>query len=570
MQIGHSGLFHTVWPGSSRAVQPASYASRPTRRNGLRIAQIWDYLFRGDEIFVMLEGPLGESLPGAEFVSWRSFGSTHGADEADVLAALPERLRQARIDLVLSGIGCCGSCTPAVLRAAAACEKAGFPTVSLICDGFLSQAAVNAQGIGLPGLAVARIPGHVDVMSVEELRRAVTNVTAPAIADAVLAAPGEPASDPTALQEHQPRDIVFSGDLDAVMEHYDEQGWSDGLPIVPPTIERVEKFLAHTPLDPDHSLGVVASDNRAATVWSVAVNGVMAGCRPDYMPVLVAIAEAICDPAFGIERNSSSGAETLIMLNGPDIKRLGFNFEQGVLRDGFRANTSIGRFFRLYFRNIAGFLPHRRDKATFGNTWRVVLAENEDVLTEIGWPSLAQEAGYSKHDSVVTIARYSGGDVLPNVSGSRPDEIAAVLAGALRKVITWQVRYTLGFADGMLRPLLLVTPILARALATGGWSKADLKRYLFRHCRMTAADFERHLAFGGDTRQAIWTISEHVRMGKAPACFLESDDPQRLVPIVYDPDDFMIAVTGDPLRTNAYAFAPTGILGYPTSRRVTA
>src|SRR5690606_14435942 len=127
---------------------------------------------------------------------------------------------------------------------------------------------------------------------------------------------------------------------------------------------------------------------------------------------------------------------------------------------------------------------------------------------------------------------------------------------------------TLGFANGMLRPLLLVTPIIARALAEGGWSKADLKRYLFDHCRMPASEFEKHLAFGAETRKAIWSIADHVRLGKAPKSFLTSEDPDRLVPIVYDPEDFMIAVTGDPLRTNAYAFAPTGILGYPTSCKV--
>ncbi|TKT74471.1 hypothetical protein [Aquamicrobium sp. LC103] len=544
----------------------ARYAARPTKMEGLRIAQLWDFLFRGDEIFEMLEDPLRERLPGAEFVSWRTFGSTHGGDEAEVLAALPARLRQAGVDLVLSGIGCCGSCTPAVLRASLACEKAGFPTISLICEGFLGQASVNAEGLGLPGLALARIPGHVDVMSTDELRRAVSETTADAIVTAVSTV--EPAPARATTVEYEPREIVFEGDLDAVLGHYERQGWSDGLPIIPPTIERVEAFLQHTGRKADEVVGVMVSDNRAATVWSVAVNGVMAGCRPEHMPALIAIAEAMCDPAFGIERNSSSGAETLIMLNGPAIGELGFNFEQGVLRDGFRANTSVGRFFRLYFRNVAGFLPHQRDKATFGNTWRVVMAENEDVLAEIGWPSIAEEAGYGKDDSVVTIARYSGGDVLPNVSGSRPQEIAVVLAGAIRKMITWQVRYTLGFGDGMLRPLLLLTPIIARSIAAGGWSKSDLKRCLFEHCRIPADDFEKHLVFGDETRKAIWNIADYVRMGKTPASFLETEDPQRLVPIVHDPEDFMIAVTGDPLRTNCYVFAPTGILGYPTSRKM--
>lgn len=566
LTLRNSGHFATVWPGSPRQLAQAQLAARPAKTEGLRIAQLWDFLFRGDEVFDMLEAPLRERLPGVEFISWRSFGSTHGADEAEVLAGLPDRLRELGVDVVLSGIGCCGSCTPAVLRAAAACERAGFPTVSLVCEGFIGQANVTAEGIGLPDLPLARIPGHVDVLSAAELERVLTEVTADEIV-AALAAPADTPA-PVTTPEYGPRDIVFTGDLDAVQEHYEQAGWSDGLPFVPPTIDRVEAFLAHTSLAADDVLGIVVSDNRAATVWSVAVNGVMAGCRPEYMPVLVAIAEAICDPGFGIERNSSSGAETLIMVNGPVIERLGLNYGQGVLRDGFRANTSIGRFFRLYFRNVAGFRPHEQDKATFGNTWRVVLAENEPVLAELGWPSIGQEAGFGPDDSVVTIARYSGGDVMPNVGGSSPQDIAAVLADGISKMITWQLRYTLGFANGMLRPLLLITPILARTLAAGGWGKPELRQFLFDNCRIPAAQFERHLAFGDRTRKPTWSIDEHVRMGKAPQVFMENTNPDRLVPIVHDPDDFMIAVTGDPMRTNAYAFAPTGILGYPTARRV--
>ena len=99
----------------------------------------------------------------------------------------------------------------------------------------------------------------------------------------------------------------------------------------------------------------------------------MAGCRPEYMPVLVALVEAMADPDYGVEHSGNTpGGETLIILNGPIIKELGFNYTQGVMRDGFLPNTSVGRFWRLYLRNVAGFLPHKNDKATFGNTWRVV------------------------------------------------------------------------------------------------------------------------------------------------------------------------------------------------------
>jgi len=143
------------------------------------------------------------------------------------------------------------------------------------------------------------------------------------------------------------------------------------------------------------TIGKLLPDNRLAAVWNVAVNGVMAGCRPEYMPILVALVEAMADPQYGVEHSGNTpGAETLIVLNGPLIKQLGFNYEQGALRDGFQPNTSIGRFWRLYLRNVAGFLPHQNDKGTFGNTWRVVLAENEDSLVRMNWPNVATDMTY--------------------------------------------------------------------------------------------------------------------------------------------------------------------------------
>src|SRR5262249_20248462 len=160
----------------------------------------------------------------------------------------------------------------------------------------------------------------------------------------------------------------------------------DGLPIVPPTRERIEQFLRYSPDGPDTVLGVALPDNRAATVWSVAVNGVMSGCRPEYMPVLVAMVEAMSDSRYGIENvGNTPGSEALVILNGPIIQDLKFNYTQGVMRDGFLPNTSIGRFMRLYLRNIVGYLPHKTDKGCFGGTWRVVTPENEEALRRMGW-----------------------------------------------------------------------------------------------------------------------------------------------------------------------------------------
>jgi hypothetical protein len=449
-----------------------------------------------------------------------------------------------------------------VLRASAVCEEAGIPSSSLVCEGFMGQAAATTIGLGMK-LPVAFVPGHTGAQSAEQLRRNILDVTLEHVIRNLTGEQEEAGSE----LEPGARDIVVRGSWQEVNREFIEREWSDGLPIVPPTRAAVEAFLSHTARDPDEVLGVMLPDSRAATIWSVAVNGVMAGCRPEYMPILVALAEAMVDPAYGVEHSGNTpGGETLIILNGPIIGRLGFNYTQGVLRDGFQANTSIGRFWRLYLRNVAGFLPHRNDKATFGNTWRVVLAENEDVLRAIGWPPNNVEMGFAATDDTVTIARYTGGNLIANVSGSTPAEILPYLADSLQRQINWQLTFTVGSAAGTQRPLLLLSPILAEIIASAGWSKDDTKQYLFEHARIPAWQFERQLRDWN--YKPLWNLQDEVGAGRSPAVFAQSDDPNRMVPVVEKASDIMIAVSGDPLRTNAYVFAHNGVLGYPVGKRI--
>ena len=450
-----------------------------------------------------------------------------------------------------------------MLRASAASELAGFPTSSIVCEGFVGLARTTSVGLGLPNLPLAVVPGHVGNQSKEQLRRNIRDVTSDAVVANLLEQPDSVTED----REPQSRDIVFAGSLDEVNRFFYDNEWSDGLPIIPPTVGRVEAFLRFTNRKPDEILGVILPDNRAATVWSVAANGVMAGCRPEYMPVLVALVEAMVDPEYGVEHSGNTpGGETLITINGPIIKDLGFNYEQGVLRDGFVANTSIGRFWRLYLRNVAGFLPHKNDKATFGNTWRVVLAENEDLLAKIGWEPMSADMGFAAGDNTVTIARYTGGNLVASVFGDTPERLMPYLADAVLKQNTWQIAFTVGNAMGTLRPLLLLSPILAQTIAVGGWSKRDVRQYLFDHVRMPAWQFERYL--GEWTDKPIRSLTEQVALGTIPKVFAESDDPERMVPIVFKPEDFMISVAGDLLRNNAYAFAHNGNLGFPVARKI--
>jgi len=427
----------------------------------------------------------------------------------------------------------------------------------------MRQAQATSIGLGMPNIPLALVPGHIGTQSREEMQRNILEVTVDRVIEnltTVTAAKGDPS-------EPGPHDIIFRGGLKAVNQYFHDNDYSDGLPIIPPTQVAVDAFLQCTDRRPEEMLGVLLPDNRAATVWSIAVNGVMAGCRPEYMPILVALIEAMCDPRYGVEHSGNTpGGDTLVILNGPIIKTLDFNYTQGALRDGFVPNTSIGRFWRLYLRNVAGFLPHRTDKATFGNTWRVVLAENEDVLQEIGWEPNSVEMGYAAGDNTVTIARYTGGGSLSSVTGSTPEEMLPYVADSVQRFNNWQITFTTSHGNGTLRPLVVLSPVIARTLANAGWSKLDVKRYLYAHARRPAWEFERQLRDWNI--RGVWDLTDDAVARRIPQVFYESDDPNRMVPIVWRPEDFMIAVSGDELRNNAYVFAHNGFLGYPVGKKI--
>jgi hypothetical protein len=451
-----------------------------------------------------------------------------------------------------------------VLRASAACELAGFPTTSLTCEGFFRQAAATSIGLGLRNIPLALVPGHIGNKSDEVLRRDILETTLPEVVRTLTTAAALSGGNPT---EPRAREIVAKGGFAEVNQRFYRDGYTDGLPIIPPTKAAIDRFLAFTPRSPDQVLGVMLPDRRAATVWNVAVNGVMAGCLPQHMPILVALVEAMADPQYGVEHSGNTpGADTLIILNGPIIQQLNFNYTQGALRDGFLPNTAVGRFWRLYLRNVAGFHLHKTDKATFGNTWRVVLAENDEVLQEIGWSTIGMDVGFERGDNVVTVSRFTGGGTLSSVTGSTPEELLPYLADSLQRFNNWQITFTTSHGHGSLRPLAVITPITARTLAEAGWNKARVQEWLFEHVRLPAWEFERQLHEWNI--RGKWNLTEDVLEGLIPKLFHESDDPNRMVPIVWKPSDLMISVSGDPLRNNAYIFAHNGFLGFPTGKKI--
>lgn len=450
-----------------------------------------------------------------------------------------------------------------MLRASVAAESAGIPSATLVCESFMTLSKAASQGLGYPNIAVAPVRGHPGLQSKDVLQQNVRELTLDGVLNALFKMPAAA----TVGGEPGARDVICSGTFEEVNEYFLQHELSDGLPIVPPTLEKVEAFLRHTDRKAGDVLGVMLPDNRAATVWSVAVNGVMAGCRPEYMPVLIAAVEAMADHDYGVEHSGNTpGGDNLIILNGPVIKALGFNYTQGVMRDGFQANTSVGRFWRLYLRNVAGFLPHKNDKATFGNTWRFVVAENEDVVAKIGWTPNCADYGFAAGSNALSVGRYTGGNHISSVSGSTPEELMPYIADAVVRQYSWQIMFSVGQGYDTLRPLLLLSPIIAETIAAGGWSKEKFREELFRQARMPARMFEKILRDW--TQKPTWNLTEEYQAGRIPKMFCESADPERMVPLVWKPEDFQVVVTGDLGRNSIYVFAHNGVLGFPVCKAI--
>ena len=451
------------------------------------------------------------------------------------------------------------------MRASAAVERAGVPSVSLVCDGFIRQGAAIASGLGIDALPSARIPGHVDSQSASELERNIVEHTLGEVVTHLT----QPVAN---SRDSAPTDVdgvLVEGSFEAVNEYFLAHDWSDGLPIVPPTRERVDAFLAQTEDSADRVIGTLAPSGCEATVLNVAVNGVMANCRPEYMPVLVAIAEVLADPHYGVEHSGdTTGGDALVVLSGPAVERLGFNCEEGALRDGYQANSSVGRFVRLYVRNVARSLPGAADKCTFGHTWRVVLAEHVRAAAELGWSTLGEDQGFNATESAVTLARFTSDGTIGSIFGDDPARIADYLADGLVRHTSWELIFSVGFAPGTYCPMLVLSPMVAKTLSRAGWDKARLRKELFDRATLPASKVEKYVGLWTNFVPGGQSLTSVVKDGRAAPVFAQSDDPHRLVPIVEKPDDLLIVISGDPNRSNAYALASNGMHGYPTSRRV--
>jgi len=448
-----------------------------------------------------------------------------------------------------------------VLRASALIESHGIPTASIVASGFAQQANVLKKGLGL-SLQLGVYPGAPMVDSEEVLKKKVEEALAPALMHALTGSSDE---GETVENEPAPGTIVFTGTFDEIQEHFLAKQWSDGLPIVPPTRERVDRFLAFTDRDPDEVLRAVPPEGREVSILSIAITGVMAGCRPEYMPVLIAAVEAMCDPRFRIEdAGSTPGWEPLVIVSGPIAETLGFNAGQSVMRVGRQANSSIGRFIRLFLRNICGYRipPGAGDKGCMAMSFNVALAENETFTHSLGWSTYGEDRGFKAGENAVTVMSVVAISPPTYSAGDRAETHLAHWADVFGATCRYWCHT--GFKRGMWHLLIVASPSIAQVIAAE-LSKDEVRRYLHAHMDVSA---ERATHYARMTSTPTFDLGRLVREGILPAQYAASDDPQRMVPMIIDPAMVDLLVAGDPGRNQSRAYMNNHMQGPPVSRRV--
>lgn len=290
----------------------------------------------------------------------------------------------------------------------------------------------------------------------------------------------------------------------AAIEYYFQEGWTDGLPIVPPTEERVRQFLEYSGHQPTDVIGVVPPRSITITAEKVAINAIMAGCLPAYMPVVAAAVEALTDDRFNLHASmaSTAGAAPLVIVNGPAVQEIDLNSGDNVFGPGWRANATIGRAMRLVLMNLCRSRPGVMDKSTLGHPgkYSYCIAENE---TDSPWEPLHVERGLDRELSAVTLFAAEAPAYVKNDEANRAEPLAASMVDVI----------TRGTARGGYY-LLVICPEHLNVFQREGWSKRDLAGFVAEHSTRSVADAKRAGWLAGDVSRA--DESEQMRWFKSP------------------------------------------------------
>jgi hypothetical protein len=320
--------------------------------------------------------------------------------------------------------------------------------------------------------------------------------------------------------------VEMPDDLVAFNREAMRRGWGDGFPLIPPTEARVARILAGAEWrDPSEVIGLVAPRYADASVKRIAINAAMAGCEPEYLPVLLAAVQAMCSPAVNLHgaQVTTHNCAVMTMVNGPIAKRIGIASKAGLFGPGHHANVSIGRALRLILQNIGGAYPGTTDRSTHGSPAKLsfCFAENEE---DSPWDAYHVSAGFEASESTVTAI---ASEAPHNINDHVSREPLGVLFTIAQSIATMGSNNAYMFDSEY---FIGLGPEHAAIIASAGWSRADVQRYLFERARIPFAE---------------WKLGGMAGMLNHPR-YLDAADDGFLVPISGFESDVKIAVLGGP------------------------
>ena len=304
-------------------------------------------------------------------------------------------------------------------------------------------------------------------------------------------------------------------DLGGAIELCYTNGWTDGLPVIPPTAERIAAMLTAAGLEPQRELAFIENRQVSVTAEKVAINAVMAGCKPEYMPVVAATIEALADPLYGYHgpATSTGGAAVFMLVNGPIARELDINCENNLFGPGWRANATIGRAVRLVMRNVIGTLPGELDRSSLGHAGKYTfcIAENE---AESPWPPFHTTRGFRPDQNAVTIfAAYA-----PHQFSNR---LSATPEGVLTTACA-HMRISAGTARQPQYALVLAGEHMT-IMKKAGWTREFVQRFIYEHSKSSVAELKRIHMMAGD---------------------IIPQDERTMYPLIEKPEDVLVIAAG--------------------------
>lgn len=543
--------FNVVSPTGFSTVEPIEMAPRLTTLDGKTIAIV------GEDFMYNITHPelkrlILEKYPTAKIIMYDELPIAGPYPAPGIVRQSTEIFRQRLIDLkvdaVIAGNGGCGICTPKETGSCIVAEKLGIPAVIVTAPGFDNQARYTARNNGVPVLRVAVYPCAFATHTEDQLIKNTNEITWPQIEKA-LTTPITEEEYAAAGSAQGITDDVYHGTIDQIYAYFKTMGWSDGAPFNPPTYEKVLKYLDYTDYKWNETIAVLPAAYRNTTTWHVAVNACMAGCKPEYMPILIAMTKAMAGGDFRRTLGSTHAWVPYSWINGPVARQLGISSGQGEING--EANTAISRFMKLAMMNLAGYYVGQSRMGTFGYLQPWCLVEDEEACKRVGWPTWNEQQGYQINENTITLssALMWGNNMAPSTTD--PEKVMQLLAWDISE----RCQFALGGGKQFTNRVILMTEPVAGILAGGYPSLDNFEDVLIDNSRRSAYEraFANYYANAGSRKDD----GEHNFQQYLAYIKKSEEAAETTMPVWYDsPESTMVTIPT--MEKGATAFLITG------------